>query len=70
MVDTRNWIGYALAGAGVFLVVLCLVTTGYGFESWAWISGIGAVILFVIGIAVVAAEHRRIRSGLPGPIVG
>lgn len=33
VIDTRNWIGFALAGAGVFLVVLCLVATGNGFKG-------------------------------------
>ena len=68
--DMRNWVGYALAGTGMVLLVLCLAAAGYGFEGWAWISGIGAVVLLAIGAAVAVAEHRRLRSGPADSVSG
>jgi hypothetical protein len=62
VIDTRNWVGYALAAAGVVFIVLCLVAAGYGYEGWAWISGVTGPVVFLAGIAVVLHEHRRIRS--------
>ncbi|MBP1162116.1 MULTISPECIES: hypothetical protein [unclassified Rhodococcus (in: high G+C Gram-positive bacteria)] len=68
VIDTRSWVGYAVVAAGVVLMALCLVAAGYGFEGWAWISGVTGLSLFVAGVALVVLEHRRIRSAPHDPL--
>ncbi len=59
----RNWPGMILAAIGIVLVALTLTAAGYGFEGWAVIAGICGGVCLVAGIAMVAAEHRRVKSG-------
>jgi hypothetical protein len=68
VVDTRSWMGYSVAAAGVVLMALCLLAAGYGFEGWAWISGVAALLVFAAGVALVAVEHRRVRSSPTDPL--
>ncbi len=59
----RNWPGIILTAIGIVLVALTLTAAGYGFEGWAVIAGICGGVCLVAGIAMVIAEHRRVKSG-------
>ncbi len=59
----RNWPGMILTAIGVVLVALTLTAAGYGFEGWAVIAGICGGLCLVAGIAMVIAEHRRVKTG-------
>lgn len=58
----RNWPGMILAAIGIVLVALTLTAAGYGFAGWAVIAGIGGGVCLVAGIALVVAEHRRVKA--------
>lgn len=59
----RNWPGIILTALGIVLVALTLTAAGYGFEGWAVIAGICGGLCLVAGIAMVIAEHRRVKTG-------
>ena len=59
----RNWPGIILTAIGIVLVALTLTAAGYGFAGWAVIAGICGAVCLVAGIAMVIAEHRRVKSG-------
>ncbi|MFF0813741.1 hypothetical protein ACFYVR_01050 [Rhodococcus sp. NPDC003318] len=59
--DARNWFGYGAVLVGLVLVAACLAAAGYGFEGWAWITGVAGVLVLAAGVAGVVAEHRRVR---------
>ncbi|MGN2639141.1 hypothetical protein ACWEKT_15890 [Nocardia takedensis] len=63
--DTRNWPGILLAAVGIVSVGLALTASGYGYEGWAIIAGIVAVVCLAGGALLVWAEHRRVRRQEP-----
>ncbi|KAF0846892.1 hypothetical protein [Nocardia caishijiensis] len=60
--DAWNWPGLILIGVGVVLLALTLTAAGYGFEGWAVIAAILCVLCLLGGVAIVLAEHRRIKA--------
>lgn len=59
--DTRNWPGIIMVALGLVGLALTLTAAGYGFEGWAIIGGIATVVLLLGGVAIVLAEHRRVK---------
>ncbi|EME22087.1 hypothetical protein [Rhodococcus triatomae] len=60
--NPRGWPGYGTVMLGVILVALCVLAAGYGYEGWAWISGIAGGVVLILGIVAVLAARRRTRS--------
>lgn len=44
---------------GVVLIALCVLAAGYGYEGWAWISGLAGAVVLILGIVAVVAVNRR-----------
>lgn len=59
--DVRGWPGYGALMGGVVLIALCVLAAGYGYEGWAWITGVVGVLVLAFGVLAVAAAYRRAR---------
>ncbi|MGW0176352.1 hypothetical protein ACWDUM_21200 [Rhodococcus sp. NPDC003322] len=57
--DVRGWPGYGGVMGGVVLIALCVLAAGYGYEGWAWISGLAGAVVLILGIVAVVAVNRR-----------
>ncbi|MBS9375705.1 hypothetical protein [Rhodococcus sp. B50] len=53
------WSAYALALASVLMIALTIVAAGYGFEGWAIIAAIAAVVALGAAFGMVAGTVRR-----------
>jgi CHASE2 domain-containing sensor protein len=59
--NPRGWPGYGAVMLGVILIALCVLAAGYGYEGWAWLSGIVGAVVLVLGALAVLATQRRSR---------
>ncbi|GAB1813666.1 protein UsfY [Mycobacterium sp. MUNTM1] len=61
LIDVLHWPGYIMVLAEVFGVVGSLAAFGTGHHHEGTAAAVAAVVVTVIGLAWLAAEHRRIR---------
>ncbi|WP_336082611.1 hypothetical protein [Nocardia sp. SSK8] len=59
--DSLNWPGLLLIGVGIVLLAATLTAAGYGFVGWTVLAGVLCGVCMLAGIAIVLAEHRRIK---------
>ena len=57
--DFAGWAGYALALVGVALVGLFLAAAGGGFEGWAVIAGLAALVSFGLSAGIFGGVTRH-----------
>lgn len=66
--DARNWPGLTLLGIGLVALAATLTAAGYGFGGWAVVGAVVTAVCLVAGVALVAAEHRRVRARAGGQL--
>ena len=53
--------GIILIGLGLAALGLTLTAAGGGFEGWSVIGGVVTGVCFVVGVALIVLEHRRVK---------
>ncbi|MFX1759342.1 Uncharacterised protein [Rhodococcus gordoniae] len=53
------WSAYALALASVLMIALTIVAAGYGFEGWAIVAALAAVVALGAAFGMVTGTVRR-----------
>lgn len=62
LIDIVTWPGYLCIVAGVIACVGSLTAFGTGHDNQGMTAGVVAVVMAVVGLAWLGAEHRRVRK--------
>ncbi|HZA12033.1 UsfY protein [Mycobacterium sp.] len=60
MKDTRGLPGYALMGAAVLALMVCLAAAAMGYQGWTITAGVIAILAAAVGSVWVFMERRRV----------